>query len=27
LKKRKLILKDKMEAIMAAYRNRLEGKE
>jgi uncharacterized protein YdcH (DUF465 family) len=27
LKKRKLILKDKMEAIIAAYRHRLEGKE
>jgi uncharacterized protein YdcH (DUF465 family) len=27
LKKRKLVLKDKMEAIMAAYRHRLEGKE
>jgi uncharacterized protein YdcH (DUF465 family) len=27
LKKKKLILKDKMEAIMAAYRQRLEGTE
>jgi uncharacterized protein YdcH (DUF465 family) len=27
LKKRKLILKDKMEEIMTAYRHRLEGKE
>jgi uncharacterized protein YdcH (DUF465 family) len=27
LKKKKLALKDKMEAIMATYRRRLEGKE
>jgi uncharacterized protein YdcH (DUF465 family) len=27
LKKKKLILKDKMEEIMIAYRHRLEGKE
>jgi uncharacterized protein YdcH (DUF465 family) len=27
LKKRKLVLKDKMEAIMAAYRHRLEATE
>jgi len=27
LKKRKLVLKDKMEEIMAEYRRRLEGKE
>lgn len=27
LKKRKLVLKDKMEGMMAAYRRRLEGKE
>jgi len=27
LKKKKLALKDKMEAIMAAYRSRREGKE